>query len=377
VSLRALLLALAVGILAPTANAGAPVRLAELPGVEALPNVPPLNPPQPPLTEVARLRGTVFAQNRVIVGIDAGGAPRAVSVAQRLLVRALGDYTFFVPAPALSVVAAAGTESQPGFRPNQIVWQGFSPRRKVLAARAALRLPESIPALPLRIRVTGAPTGPGPFELVVSLENATYAQGHVFSATAAVESDLAAALAALRGAARSGRAVEEETVRIKGQSAPALVGASAVLAARGTVDFPDGAVSSLSPARFSVVLGAEKDRTVRITVRGVARRSATPKIRIVAEPLVRAALPRRPVRDLASLIRAYLGYARTRQFLTFLANPDPNGKSTTSYVFETAAAERSVARPEREESGRGVPAAVLAIALALVGLGLVVLWAHL
>ena len=151
----AVLLAVAVAALAPTAASAQQFRLLELPGVEALPRVPPLAPPQPPVTETPRLRGSVFARERVVVGMAPDGTPRTVTVSQRLLVRALGDYAFVVPAPAVRVVAGPGSQSRPGLRPNQIVWQGFSPRRKVLVAVAELRPGGSVPALPVRVRVTG------------------------------------------------------------------------------------------------------------------------------------------------------------------------------------------------------------------------------
>lgn len=370
----ALLLAVAVAALAPAAGAAPPLRLVELPGVEALPPVPPLAPPQPPLVETPRLRGTVEARERVRVGIDAAGTPHRVAVEQRLRVRALGDYTFLVPAPAVSVVAAPGSESQPGFRPNQIVWQGFSPRRKLLAATAELRPADSVSALPVRIRVSGAPVAPGPFELVVTLENATQTTARVFSADA-VEADVAAALDALRAAVRIGRAVEERVVRVRGASTPTTLEVAAALSVRGTVSFPADAVRDASPTRFSVVLGGDVSR---VTVRGVALRAATPRLRVVAEPIADAAIPEDPSSPtLDAAMESYLRYARTRQYQAFLANPDPLGPSVTTYLFETAAPERALPEAAPEPSDDFLlPLPVVAAGLALLGLGLVVLWAH-
>jgi hypothetical protein len=365
------------GLIPPAVAASPPLRLVELPGVEAVPQVPPLSPPQPPLVETARLRGTVSARERVVVGIDPGGTPTKVSVVQRLTVRALGDYAFFIPAPAESVATAEGSESQPGFRPNQIVWQGFSPRRKVLAAVVNLRLGGSVAALPIRIRVSGAPVRPGPFELVLSLENATGTQVQTFTADAP-ESDVSAAVDALRAAARIGRAVEGRAVRIRGTSTPTTIDVSAALALRGTVRFPADSVRDVTPARFSGVVGGERRSTLRVTVRGVALRPAAPRLRVVAEPVADAALPPASARTLDAAITAYLRYARTRQYLTFLANPDLRGPSRTTYVFETAAPERPAVGPGPEPSDdSGVPVPVIAAGLALLGLGLVVLWAHL
>jgi hypothetical protein len=366
-------LVLAASALAPTAGAAPPQRLVELSDVEALPQEPPLAPPQPPLLETPRLRGSVSARNRVSAGIGQDGAPNRVTVVQRLEIRALGDYAFLIPAPALSVKAAAGSESQPGLRPNQIVWQGFSPRRKVLAAEAELRLDDSASALPLRIRVSGAPTRPGPFELVITLENATLTRGRAFRAEG-VESDVATALASLRAAAKVDRAIVGQTVRIRGKAAPVRIDVWAPLALRGSISFPAGAVRNATPSRFGRMLGREP---LRVTVRGVAARPARPTIRVAAAPVAGAALPPPSARTLAAAVRGYLGYARARQFESFLANPDPVGPSSSTYVFETAADEPA-AQPVAEPSDdSGLPIAVVLGGLTLLGFGLVVLWSHL
>lgn len=372
--LRPLLLVVAAGMLAPTAAAAPPTGLADLPGVEALRPVPPLAPPQPPVTEVPRLRGTVFSQERVLVGISPEGAATTVEVTQRLHIRALGDYAFVIPAPAVSVRAGPRSQSQPGFRPNQIVWQGFSPRRKVLSAVAELRNAGSVPALPARIRVTGAPVRPGPFQLVIRLENTTRTPAAAFTADAA-QADIARARETLRSASRSNRPIEGSFVRIRGLTRPVTLHVSALLGLRGSVDFPAGAVEGLTPTHFTRRL----DRgTLRVTVRGVARRAAVPRLRIVASPSVAAAIPPSSARTLRATILGYLRYARTQQYHTFLANPDPRGPSSATYVYDTAAAQRSAPQSEQRSSDDpAVPAAILLGGVALIGVALVVLWAHL
>jgi hypothetical protein len=369
---RLLLLVVAAGTLTPTATAAPPLRLADLPGVEALHPVPPLSPPQPPVTEVARLRGTVSAQERVLVGITPDGTPATVNVEQRLLVRSLGDYTFFIPAPAVTVVAGPGSESQPGLRPNQIVWQGFSPRRKVLAAKAELRPADSVPALPLRVRVRGAPVRPGPFRLVITVENTTRTPAAGFTADA-VGTDVVRALDALRAAAGINRPIEGRVVRFRGEIRRVMLHVSAPLALRGSVAFPAGTVRALTPMRFSRRLAGG---ALRVTVRGVALRSAAPRLRLVARPVVRATIPPRSARTLQAAVLGYLRYARTRQYQSFLANPDPRGPSATTYVYETVTAERT-APPEPQAAGDSeLPTAIVLGGLTLLGLGLVVLWAH-
>jgi hypothetical protein len=373
------LLALAMLVGAPAAAAAPQPRLAELPGAEALPRVPPLAPPQPPVVETTRVRGTVTARELVRVGIGADGTPNRINVFQRLSIRSLGDYAFLIPAPVTSVTAAAGSESQPGLRPNQIVWQGFSPRRRELAAAANLRLRDSADALPVRIRVSGTPVRPGPFRLVLSVENATGVRVQTFAADA-VEADVDAALDALRAAARIRRAVVGRVVRIRGASVPITRDVSAPFTVQGTIRFPAGSVRDVEPSRFSGVIGGPRPSALRVTVRGVALRPAAASVRVVADPAIDAVIPsrRRARHSLETAIVAYLRYARTRQYETFLANPDARGPSRTTYVFEAAAGSRPTARVSVESSdGSDVPLVLVVAGLALLGLGGVVLWAHL
>lgn len=369
----AALLAVAFAMLAPTAAGAQRLRLLELPGAGALPRVPPLAPPQPPPTETPPIRGTVFAREHVRVAIAADGAAHAVTVVQRLLLRSLGDYAFAIPAPATRVTPGPGSESRPGLRPNQIVWQGFSPRRKVLVAVAELRPRASVGALPVRLRVSGVPTQPGPFELSVTLQNATRTQATAPTG-ATVEADVTAALDALRAAESIDRSFEGRTVRLLGPSRPRRVDVWAPLALRGSIAFPAGSVRNLTTERFPRLLGGE---TVRVTVRGEAVRAATPRIRLVAQPLPGAALPPPTATSLEAAVLGSLRYARTRQFQAFLANPDPEGVSTTSYVYETAAPERVARAQPRPTDGSGLPPALLVGCLVLLGAGLVVAWSHL
>jgi hypothetical protein len=386
-------LAVVAGALASAARtAPPPLRLTELPGTAALPREPPLAPPQPPVLEVPPLNGSVAAHERVLVGMADDGTPQSVTAVQRLLVRSLGDFAFYIPAPALGVVPAAGSESQPGFRPNQIVWQGFSPRRKVLAAVARLRLADSVAALPIRVRVDGAPVEPGTFTLVLSLENATRARARGFSADV-LATDVAAALDALRAAARIERPVASKFVRFRGASVQTTVDVSAPIAVRGTISFPSGSVRDVRQTSFSGLIGGENALALRVTVHGIALRQVTPKVRVVAEPVLNAA-PQPPGRSWVAALRqgrvrqasrqllgravtAYLRYARARQYLAFLANPDPLGRSRTTYIFETAPPMAPVASGSSPSGGGGVPAVAVTTGLALLALGLVVLWTRL
>jgi hypothetical protein len=239
---------------------------------------------------------------------------------------------------------------------------------------AAARPPrDSIAALPVRLRVTGVPMQPGPFELSVTLENATRTQVTAPTGTT-VEADVIAALDGLRAAERIDRPFEARTVRLLGPNRSRRVDVWAPLHLRGSVGFPPGTVRNLTTERFSRLLGGE---SARVTVRGEAVRAATPRIRLSAQPLPAAALPPRSARTLDAAVLGSLRYARTRQFEEFLANPDPEGVSTTSYVYETAAPERVTPPEPRPADDSGLSPALLIGGLVLLGVGLVVAWSHL
>ena len=144
--------AVAAALWAPAAGAAPPVSLPWPP--EVLPRTPPLAPetsgalPLPP-----RFVRGLDNRERVVVGIDEDGKPHSVRVLQTIVLKRLGDYVLTVPAPVLSVTPGPGTESQPGRRENQILWEGFSPGRRVLAAWADLRLAESVAGLPVEVKV--------------------------------------------------------------------------------------------------------------------------------------------------------------------------------------------------------------------------------
>ena len=56
--------------------------------------------------------------------------------------------------PIEDVRRGPGSQSEPGFRADQVLWAGFSPGTKQLAADIALRVPPAAPYLPLRLHLT-------------------------------------------------------------------------------------------------------------------------------------------------------------------------------------------------------------------------------
>jgi hypothetical protein len=204
----------------------------------------------------------------------------------------------------------------------------------VLSAEAELRLEESAPYLPVKVRME-----PGDGRTTVIIENQTGVA--VPSYTGDVEPvSLAQVLARIRTAVRKSLFAEGLNVELRGRKTPVQVQIAAPLRVTGSV----------GTRRFSALLDGVEKRAVRITVP-----DAKPKVAFT----VRTTAVPDPVTDrqdaaarLAGTIRLELTYARTRQFDQFLSSPDPTGHSSTTYVYRTA--ERVAApSPAVETEGSG------------------------
>ena len=284
-----------------------------------LPRVPPLAPktsgvfPLPP-----RFFRQLSNGERIVVGLDEDGKPHSVRVLQTIVLKRLGDYVLTIPAPVVSVTAGPGTESEPGRRENQILWEGFSPGRRVLAAWADLRLGESVAALPVEVSVE-----PGE----VTIRNATAVRVPSFSAEP-TPVGMAQVSSGVRAAVRANLFPEGLNVELLGKKTPEELRVAAPLRVRGTVRVSGERVP------FAGLLDGLKKSELRVPIP-----DGDPKI----EMRVRTAdieLPP-PARDpralLAQTIGLELTYARKRQFDQFLASPDQTGPSSATYVYRTTA----------------------------------------
>lgn len=123
----------------------------------------------------------------VLVGPD--GQPLRVSLTQRLELSGEGDFVIRERGPALRVTALEGTVA-PIIQRGAVVWQGFVPGRRLLAARIDLDPVRETPLLPLRVELVWEPdtgaapvaTGgllPGPGRLTVRLVNQTARSGEL------------------------------------------------------------------------------------------------------------------------------------------------------------------------------------------------------
>ena len=306
----------AAALFVPAASAAPPVSLPWPP--EGLPRTPPLSPettgvlPLPP-----RFFRGLDNRERVVVGLDEDGKPHSVRVLQTIVLRRLGDYVLTVPAPVKSVTPGPGTESQPGRRENQILWEGFSPGRRVLAAWADLRLAEAAAALPVEVSVE-----PG----AVTVRNATAVTVPSFTAEPDPVS-LGTVSGRVRASIRANVFPEGLNVGLRSSTTPEEVRVAAPLLVRGTVRVGDERIP------FSGRLDGVRRSELRVPIP-----DGEPKVEVEVQT-DEIELPRRPsnARDLlAQTIALELTYARKRQFDQFLASPDQTGPSSAKYVLRTA-----------------------------------------
>jgi hypothetical protein len=339
--------AVALAALASAAPAAADGHFAALPSpVAPLSPAPPLGGGAAASAESTRHR--VDARQTVRIGVDASGTPFRVVATQRLDVRVLGDYFFTIGAPALDVFRAGGSTADPGFRTGAVIWQGFDPGRRILAARVVLDTAQVEELLPLRISVARGRT---------VLTNATGLDVGAFAADAE-RGPLRAYLARLRGAIARGA----EPV------GGSIVVTTSPVATRLRVVAPLQVEGTIGGRRVSLIL---RDRAVVPAV-GTVRLTVTPEFAL--DTAGASSLDGR--RLLALVMRATLTVARTRQYQTFLGNPDPTGRSETTYVFRTARRVAPAPVPPSSHSHSPVTALVALLGTALALAAAVVLWAR-
>ena len=325
---------------------------------------------QPPLRARAqslesRYPGRLGSRLRVTVDLDPSGRPLVVRAEQRLTISALGDYFFVVPAPLVSVAAAPGSATPPGRRAQGIVWQGFSPGRRTLAALVRLRTAAAAPVLPLRVRVVRGG---------IRIANATAVSVLAYDA-AVSRAAVVPVIRELRRAVGRNELPRPGSVVVPTTPPTTRIRAAGVFAVHGTLRFGSRRV------RFAGRIGPGAKRM--LTVR--TGRRERPQVDLVAAPalpreLLRSAPGRLDGRHLLALAyRAYLAIARGQQYTRFLAIPDPTARTSATFVYRTAPAPVSAVHTFRAGGGGLSTPAILGLtvlALAALG-GLVVLWAHL
>lgn len=314
----------------------------------------------PPLEGGARSSGEgpphrIAAVTRVTVSVDRNGAPFAIRALQRLDVRRVGDYSFSIGAPVMRVQVAPGSQSSPGLRTGAILWAGFDPGRRLLAADAELDPAAAAPSLPLQIeRRSGR----------LTLRNATSIDVTAFTGDAQ-PAELLATLAAFRRAVSTGTPAVGGFAMLTSAAKPIQVRISAPLEVTGTI----------GSKRVRVVLGGSRHPEVATFPDGEARLV----VRTLSAPGLLQPAPHEAGRALlARTIRASLELARARQYDAFLGNPDPGGSSATSYRYVSGTRPTPVAEaPAAGHGGRGRQQTLLWAAATLAALAVaVVVWSR-
>jgi hypothetical protein len=325
----------AAALAAPGAGDARTVSLPWPPQV--LPQAPPLAPKVAgPLAISPRFFRRVPNEERVVVGLDADGTPNSVRVQQTLTLKRLGDYVFAIAAPVRAVRPGPDTGSPPGRRTNQILWQGFSPGIRRLSAVADLRVPESAPLLPVKVRVERR----GARSLIV-IENVTGVTAKSY--TADVEPiGLGQVVGRIRTAVRRGFTAEGLNVEVHGKQQPVDVRIAAPLLVSGTIQGGAGS------GRFRAVLDGIDRTELRVFVPGPGVPKISMRVRTVDVP-DRVRTTQSVREQLANTIDLELAYARKRQYDQFLAAADPTGRSSTTYVYRTST--RPVSAAPIETSG--------------------------
>jgi hypothetical protein len=343
---RALAISLVALAAAPAASAAAP-RYTALPS----PTVPVTR--SPPLAGGAAasaegVRHRIAATTDVRVSIDSSGAPFAIQALQTLDVRVQGDYFFTIGAPVLSARAAPGSESPPGVRTSSILWAGFNPGRRRLAATIALAPRIAGAALPLRIGIRAGR---------VTLTNATVVAVQGFTADA-VQPSLRRYARQLAADVAAGRLPSSGGVLVTSPPRPAAFRAVAMLHVTGTVG---GRGVDLVLGTAPVMLAAHGP--IRLRVEPVPPRAL---LRVVPVASSRALLRR--------VSAAALDVARARQYSAYLGNPDPSGTNQTTYTYRSAARPVHIAAPPASQSGSSTLRTLAAVAglLAAVAIGAVI-----
>jgi hypothetical protein len=392
----------AVAVAAASAPASGGARPLFLPSPTApLDTKVPLRSSAQPTALQLPLNARLASAERVLVSVRPPGRVVGVSVVQRLTLTGTGDYFFTVPAPLQDARAGPGSQAEPGFRRNALIWQGFANKRRVLAADAELDPTPAAGALPLRLALTATVDGRPPaaderrsgrLRLELRLQNTTAVRTQAFAARPVSAAAARAVASRVVSQVREGRTPDQPILEVEGPIRTREVVVDAPLVVRGEVRLParglDDAVATGGSlvrrgdgvaVRFRLVLGGVESTRARIALTGSVRGASFPRVVVTAEPSAVAALPvAAGGRDAADgAARLLLSIARVHQYDAFLANAAPGGPAEAVYRFTTVGQPTAaVVAPDSNTSGDARTAVILVLALLGAG-GLALLWAHL
>ncbi|MBC7373343.1 MAG: hypothetical protein H7323_05070 [Frankiales bacterium] len=356
---------------------------------------------------VSNVPGPVVNNETVVIGLSETGAPARVLMEQRLSLTGAGDYNVRERGPARAS-EALGDEPPPVTKFGAVVWQGFSPGARELAARLTLDPAIEAARLPLEVTVSGSPLSPGGLvpaagQVVLRLTNRT---AQPATLPTAADADAVAVARALDVARTAAQAPAGPRLPAVGSGLPTAVpttgdaqvaGQSGVpLRVTGMVRLVDGAAGTVSgPATTAVPGGAEVAGTLPpgasaelvVDVTGPGRldldltvlpaldpRSLVPPDGAASWAAWAAAGPDRADRRAALdlLVATAATGARATSSSPYLGADLP-GTGTTRFEYAFAALERAPAVTAPLQP-RPVPIALAGVALLALGGGAVRLW---
>jgi hypothetical protein len=223
--------------------------------------------------------GPVRDDENVTVAVGPTGAPALVTDEQRLVITAAGNYIVRELGPARAAVGLGGT-LPPVLELGTVVWQGFSPDRRALAARLTLDPGIEAARLPMRVSLTFTDTSgqrrplrpggraPADGTVTMTLSNNT-ASTRVVDAGVAEPGPLAGVLDRLRrGAARP----RTSGPPVAGDGLPRVVPGARVgrrslevvapLRVTGTITAPGGSAAVQGPGTSAAAGGVALEGTL-------------------------------------------------------------------------------------------------------------------
>jgi hypothetical protein len=385
---------------------------AQLAATEILKQLPSFRPDRLLPSDVP---GPVVNNEVVSVGVGGDGTVRRVALEQRLRLEGTGDYAVRERGPAREATSLSA-DPAPITRRGAVVWQGFSPGSRNLAARLLLDPQIEAQHLPLSVAVTFRasdgttrpldPGGrvPGAGTVTVTLKNVTEQPAELPTGTDAAPQEVAGLLDAARAVAAHPSAkrlpstdeglpntltVSNAAVVQASQAVPfrltgslRLSGATGEVTGPATTPLPDGAgfsgvlggVGGVQEVSFTVDAAGPGD--LLLDVRAVAAldsRSLAPPRGLRSWRAWAAATPPRTERKAALdlLVQVAATGARASSYSPYLG-ADLVGSGSTSFRYAFAPAEKAATvRARLEPQWGAITLASLAFLLVLTNAGLI------
>ncbi|MDX6286585.1 MAG: hypothetical protein QOG53_2070 [Frankiales bacterium] len=360
---------------------------------------------------VSSVPGEVRTTEDVTVAVAGDGQPVTVMLDERLRLSGTGNYLIYERGPAREA-RPLGDSIPPVLKLGTVIWQGFSPGSRDLAAR--LRLDPTLEAerLPLRVSLSFQPTGggkaqplrpggetPGAGTVVLHLENTT-GQPQNLATGLATTDDIVGPLDTLLTTARRALAQPAQALvlPVAGRGLPTRIPAAGVtqtlgfviapLRVSGTITAPGTTASLNGPTTTLIDGGGRVQGVLSSTVD--FRLDVPAAARVAVDLTVTPTLDERTLRPpsgsnwvawaqtnpteehrraaTSQLVNAAASAARAASISPYVGADTP-GAATTTFHYRLADAAEVATAPRKLEPKPFALALVGVVALALVGGG--------